>query len=130
MLESKLSHLITKKLKKGSPMTDANKLEKRVKNLEEKVANLQENLEALGDANNLLAGKNMALLECVVFSIMNPNQVKTSTTLSATDIYDAINAALDSQDIPDSYKKGARLGTDAFFERVLDNKRYRKDQKP
>jgi regulator of replication initiation timing len=103
-------------------MTDIEKLEKRVKTLDKQVKDLQENLKTLGVANNLLAGKHHALLECVVFSIMNSDQVKTSTTLSSTDVYDRIDEALDSQALDETYKKGVLQDTNVFFERLLDYK--------
>jgi hypothetical protein len=108
-------------------MTDIenNNLQNRVDSLELQMLDLQENLTNLIELNNLLAGKHHALMECVVFSIMNNDQVKTATTLSATAVYDYVNEALENQALDETYKKGVLQDTNVFFERLLDYKNRR-----
>lgn len=122
MLESKLSHMNTNNFKKGSTMTDTIKLEARLESLESQVMDLQENLEALGEANNSLAAKHHALLECIAFMIAQPDMANSAPMLCATVVYDSIVLAVENEDMPEVYKQASREETDVFFSRVRDYK--------
>lgn len=104
-------------------MTDIKKLEARLDSLESQVIDLQENLEALGEANNILAGQHLALLECTAQVIARPDFLKNAPTLFATAVYDLINSASEGKEIPEACKQSAREETDAFFSRLNDLKR-------
>lgn len=125
MLESKPPHMTTNILTKGSTMTKDEKelLENRVESLELQMLDMQDNLKTLGEANNCLASRHHALLECIAFMIAQPEKASNAPMLCATVVYDSITSALDGEEMPEIYKKVSREETDVFFSRVSDYKR-------
>ncbi len=116
MLESNPPNLIANIFKKGSTMTDMQKLEARINSLEAEI-------ELMGKALTKLTAQHQALFECTVQVIARPDFLKNAPKLFATAVYDLINLAVEDKEIPEACKQAAREETDAFFSRLNDLKR-------
>jgi len=107
MLESKLSHMITNNLKKGSTMTT-----------DERITALDKRLEQLVDAHRTLAARHEGLMMSCR-SLLPLIQIDQSTKQRLmTGAYDALTMHMDAANFDDEFQKCARTAIDEVFSTI------------